>query len=124
MIIGLGTDLVEIARIDRVYQRHGERFARRILTPTEYLQFTDRQYCVAYLAKRFAAKEAIVKAFGTGFRGLMQWQNIEVLADRLGKPVANLLNGAAEQLEQQSTISITISDERQYALAFALYHRV
>ncbi|HBZ49404.1 MAG TPA: holo-ACP synthase [Halieaceae bacterium] len=124
MIIGLGTDLVEIARIDRVYQRHGERFARRILTPTEYLQFTDRQYCVAYLAKRFAAKEAIVKALGTGFRGLMQWQNIEVLADRLGKPVAYLLNGAAEQLEQQSTISITISDERQYALAFALYHRV
>jgi len=124
VIIGLGTDLVEIARIDRVYQRHGERFARRILTPTEYLQFTDRQYCVAYLAKRFAAKEAIVKALGTGFRGLMQWQNIEVLADRLGKPVAYLLNGAAEQLEQQSTISITISDERQYALAFALYHRV
>lgn len=124
MIIGLGTDLVEIARIDRVHQRHGERFARRILTPTEYLQFSDRQYCVAYLAKRFAAKEAIVKALGTGFRGLMQWQNIEVLADRLGKPVAHLLNGAAEQLEQQSTISITISDERQYALAFALYHRV
>jgi len=124
VIIGLGTDLVEIARIDGVYQRHGERFARRILTPTEYLQFTDRQYCVAYLAKRFAAKEAIVKALGTGFRGLMQWQNIEVLADRLGKPVAYLLNGAAEQLEQQSTISITISDERQYALAFALYHRV
>ena len=124
MIIGLGTDLVEIARIDRVYQRHGERFARRILTPTEYLQFSERQYCVAYLAKRFAAKEAIVKALGTGFRGLMQWQNIEVLADPLGKPVAYLLNGAAEQLEQHSTISITMSDERQYALAFALYHRI
>lgn len=124
MIIGLGTDLVEIARIDRVYQRHGERFARRILTPAEYLEFANRQCCVAYLAKRFAAKEAIVKALGTGFRGLMQWQNIEVLSDQLGKPVAHLLRGAAEQLEQQSTISITMSDERQYALAFALYHRV
>ena len=124
MIIGLGTDLVEIARIDRAYQRHGERFARRILTPAEYQEFANRQCCVAYLAKRFAAKEAIVKALGTGFRGLMQWQNIEVLSDQLGKPVAHLLSGAAEQLEQQSTISITMSDERQYALAFALYHRV
>ena len=95
MILGLGTDLVEIARIQRVRDRHGERFERRILTDAEFREYRERDGCVAYLAKRFAVKEAVAKALGTGMRGSVQWSTIQVLSGDLGRPECRLLGEAA-----------------------------
>jgi len=92
MIKGLGLDLVEIDRIRRIAQRFGERFHERILTPAERACLGADQ--VRYLASRFAAKEAAVKALGTGFRDGIGFHDIETTADALGKPLL-ALSGAA-----------------------------
>jgi holo-[acyl-carrier protein] synthase len=121
VILGLGTDLVEIARIQRVRDRHGERFEHRILTDAEFREYRERDGCVAYLAKRFAVKEAVAKALGTGMRGSVQWSTIQVLSGDLGRPECCLL-GEAANFTQGKKVSVTITDERAYALAFAIYH--
>lgn len=85
-ILGLGTDIVEIARIASVIERSGERLARRILTENEWLQYQRHQQPVRFLAKRFAVKEAAAKAFGTGIRNGLAFAQFEVFNDELGKP--------------------------------------
>lgn len=122
MILGLGSDIVDIERIATAVQRHPARFARRILTPLEWGAYQERDYCVNYLAKRFAAKEAVSKCFGTGLRGALQWQTIQVLNNELGQPCVKLLDDARELLAPNSSVSLTLSDERRYAMAFAVYH--
>jgi len=121
MILGLGTDLVEIARIHGVRERHGARFERRILTEAEFREYEERNGCVAYLAKRFAVKEAVAKALGTGMRGSVQWSTIEVVSDDLGRPECRLIGDAARYTLGKK-LTVTITDERAYALAFAIYH--
>ncbi|WP_243362950.1 holo-[acyl-carrier-protein] synthase [Fundidesulfovibrio terrae] len=84
MIVGLGMDVTELDRIAKVYERHGERFLEKILTPAERAAMPAK--AVPFLAARFAAKEAGAKALGTGFRGGVWYKEIEVTADALGKP--------------------------------------
>ncbi|EGG30429.1 Holo-[acyl-carrier protein] synthase [Aequoribacter fuscus] len=122
MILGLGSDIVDIERIAAAVTRHPERFARRILTEHEWHAYQERDYCVNFLAKRFAAKEAVSKCFGTGLRGALQWQTIQVLNSDLGQPTVELLDDAHALLAPNAMISITLSDERRYAIAFAVYH--
>lgn len=85
-ILGLGTDIVEISRIEAVVERTGERLARRILSPSEWQHYQQHQQPVRFLAKRFAVKEAAAKAFGTGIRNGLAFNQFEVVNDALGKP--------------------------------------
>ena len=86
MILGVGTDLCEISRIEQALARFGERFAKRILVESELAVFRRRRKRAAYLAKRFAAKEAFSKAMGTGIHFPVNWHNVWVVNDRAGKP--------------------------------------
>ena len=94
MILGIGTDIVEVERITHAIKRHGARFAQRILTDTEYAIFVTHHRPSHFLAKRFAAKEAIVKALGTGFLRGINWRTIEVKNTEFGKPIIELTAGA------------------------------
>ncbi len=90
MIIGVGTDIARVARFERAIARHGERFVERLLGEDERVDFRDRGRSANYLAKRFAAKEAFVKALGTGLRHGMRWTEIQVVNDTLGRPALRL----------------------------------
>jgi holo-[acyl-carrier protein] synthase len=95
MIVGLGVDVVELERIERIWNRHGTRFSTRILTSAE-LQALPSASPVAYLASRFAAKEAAVKALGTGFRGAITFRSIAVYNLPQGQPQLALSGQAAQ----------------------------
>lgn len=122
MIAGIGSDIARIERFVRAVQRHGPRFAQRILGPDEHAVWLEKSQPAAFLAKRFAAKEAFVKALGLGLRQGLQWSDIQVLNDALGKPYFQL-SGEAERQIQMAGITashITLSDEADYAVAFVV----
>ncbi|MGQ7263495.1 holo-ACP synthase [Vreelandella sp. V005] len=126
MIVGIGSDIARIERFTRAVKRHGPRFAQRILGPEEHAVWLKKAQPAAFLAKRFAAKEAFVKALGLGLRAGMQWGDIQVLNDGLGKPYL-VLGGKAERLLLAAGVTashITLSDEAEYAVAFVVLERV
>lgn len=116
----MGIDLVEIARIQKAYERFGLKFASYFLTPAELLHL-PRNPC-AWLAGRFAAKEAAAKALGTGFQNGALMKNFLVLPDRLGKPVLSLQGAALELADRIGVrrIYLSISHERSMAAAVAV----
>lgn len=126
MIYGIGTDICDVTRIAKALQRHGERFAQRVLGPHEIDVFRARRAKVeargvAYLATRFSAKEAFSKAIGLGLRAPMTWQNCEVVKAASGKPEIRLHGAlqdwfAARRLRAQ----VSVSDESSYACAFVV----
>ncbi|MDX5628499.1 MULTISPECIES: holo-ACP synthase [unclassified Brenneria] len=118
-ILGLGTDIVEIARIESVIERSGERLARRILTENEWAQYQQHQQPVRFLAKRFAVKEAAAKAFGTGIRNGLAFAQFEVFNDELGKPSLRFFAKASELATHLGVkhVHVTLADERRYACA-------
>lgn len=121
MIVGIGADIVDIRRIEQVMKRQGERFLRRILTATEQAVFSARGCPSSYIATRFAVKEAVAKALGTGI-GKVSFQEIEVTQAVSGAPTL-AFHGAAKQRCQQLAICshhVTISDEKDYAVAFVV----
>ncbi|MGP1959211.1 MAG: holo-ACP synthase [Arsenophonus sp. NC-CH8-MAG3] len=118
-IIGLGTDLVEIVRIEQIIKYLEERLAKRILSVQEWRQYKNHSHPVHFLAKRFAVKEAAAKALGTGIRNGLAFNQFEVFNDELGKPGLNLLGQAkilADSLGVQH-IHVSLSDEQNYACA-------
>ena len=122
MIIGIGSDLTEIARVRAVYEQYTERFVQRILSPEEQESYRRRVHKVAYLAKRFAVKEATAKALGTGMKKGIAWRQIAVLNKLSGSPYL-LLRGTA--LERMKSLGgkqglVSISDDGAYALAFVV----
>jgi holo-[acyl-carrier protein] synthase len=121
MIKGVGTDLVDVARIQRSLDRFGERFARKILSETELAKFA-KQPTASFLAKRFAAKEAVSKALGTGMRAGVHFSMIEVGHKSSGQPTVVLYDMAAEraQVLEIDAWHISISDEKDHALAFVV----
>jgi len=123
MIRGIGTDMVLVSRIEAVLVRQGDRFARRILTEVEWQRFVGHHQPARYLAKRYAAKEAILKALGTGLAQGMSWQHIQIDNDSLGAPLVRLSGVAAQRLEQGGggQMLLSLSDEREQALAFAIW---
>lgn len=118
-VLGLGTDIVEIARIEAVVARSGDRLARRVLNQAEWALFLQHQQPVRFLAKRFAVKEAAAKAFGTGIRNGLAFNQFEVFNDALGKPNIRLHARAAELARQMgiTSIHVSLADERRYACA-------
>jgi holo-[acyl-carrier protein] synthase len=125
-VVGLGTDLCEIERIAGVFQRQGDRFAEKVLGPEELALFHARRERseargIAFLATRFAAKEALSKALGTGMRLPMGWQACEVLPDAEGKPSLKLHGALAEHFEARRLRAlVSLSDERGMASATVL----
>ncbi len=125
MIHGIGTDIVEVARMQRNLQRFGERFARRLLTEGEWADFQRSPRPAPFLAKRFAAKEAAAKAMGTGFRDGLSLRHIGVTHDALGRPEL-AFSGVAAELRQRLNIGLahlSLADERDYAVAFVTLMR-
>lgn len=124
MVIGLGTDLVDIRRIADVYARFGTRFVRRILSPREQSIFeAHRQHDPAlYLAGRFAAKEALAKALGQGFRGGLSMRDFVVLTNEVGQPFVEYEGVALTWIQEKGVRStlISITHEKMYAMAVCL----
>lgn len=128
MIIGLGTDIIEIARIGQMIERHGELFLQRVYTEAEIRYCQKRKESLQHYAGRWAAKEAVMKTLGTGFTRGVGWQDIEVANRRSGEPKIVLKGGAKEFALQRgiNEILITISHCRTFATAtaIALQHQV
>jgi len=118
-ILGIGTDIVEIARIEAVIARSGDRLARRVLSANEWEIYQAHQQPVRFLAKRFAVKEAAAKALGTGIRNGLAFNQFEVFNDELGKPSLRLWEEAQRMAERMGvrTMHVTLADERHYACA-------
>ncbi len=125
MIFGIGVDLVETLRIERLLQQYGERFARRVLTEVEWPGYEKTRNPVYFIANRFAAKEAFSKAMGTGFRYPVTLQNISVAQNKAGKPYYVLSDALTAVMDQQEIRGhhLTISDERSMACAVAVLEK-
>ncbi len=122
MIFGIGVDIVEVVRIQRAYERWGQRFADKILGPTELEHFRGTKTPIRFLAMRFAAKEAASKALGTGFKQGVSPRQIEVQHNRAGKPSLVFSAHVADLMAQQNITGsfVTMADERDYAIAHAI----
>jgi holo-[acyl-carrier protein] synthase len=121
-MIGIGTDIVQIARIKSSVEKQGDRFVSRILTDAEQAVFAERNASMTFLANRFAAKEAISKALGTGIAKGVRFRDIEILPNNNGAPQVNLTGAAMEKLRDidGQEVKVSLSDERDYAVAFAV----
>lgn len=121
-IYGIGTDIVEVLRIAHMIERHGELFLNRVFTPREIEYCSARKAANQHYAGRWAAKEAILKAFGTGWARGIQWRDMEIRNDAAGKPRVALAGGAREMCEQLAIVDvmISISHCRCHATAFAM----
>ncbi len=120
MIYGIGTDIVHIKRMRENLDKYEDKFARRILTDSEFVEFQNKNDQAAFLAKRFAAKEATAKAMGTGFSQGLSLHHIGVGHDDAGKPILDFLD-VAEKFMQEKKIKqahLSLADERDYAVAF------
>ena len=126
MILGVGSDLVDVRRIERVIARHGDRFIRRIFTEAERAKADRRATRIETYAKRFAAKEACAKALGTGFRRGVFWRDLGVVNLPSGRPTMKLTGGALARLRaitppnHEATIDLTITDEGPLAQALVI----
>ncbi len=125
MILGIGTDIVEVIRMKQALENFGDRFATRILTANEMIEYSAHHSPEAFLAKRFAVKEAAAKALGTGIAKGVSWQHIELGHDELGAPKL-FFSARALELQQQKGISslhISLADEREYVVAFVILEK-
>ncbi|MCB1425908.1 MAG: holo-ACP synthase [Zhengella sp.] len=126
MIIGLGSDLIDIRRVERSLERFGRRFTDRIFTEVERAKSDRRKERAASYAKRFAAKEACAKALGTGLSRGVFWRDMGVVNLPGGKPTMNLTNGALRRLQtmmpagHRPVIHLTITDDFPLAQAFVI----
>lgn len=122
MIIGIGVDIAETIRFEKLYARFGDRVARRLLTDHELSEFSKRNCPASYLATRFAAKEAAAKALGTGFGEEVGYKSIEVGNDGNGKPLLRFFRRATILVEQKqvSNVLVSISDEKHYVVAMVV----
>ncbi|MDR3499965.1 MAG: holo-ACP synthase [Parvibaculum sp.] len=126
MIIGIGSDLISITRIEKTLERFGERFVERIYTDVERAKSDGRRNRAASYAKRFAAKEACAKALGTGLNRGVFWKDMGVVNLRGGQPTMKLTGGALRRLEamtppgMEAVIHLTITDDHPLAQAFVI----
>ncbi len=130
MIYGIGTDMILVTRLKAALERHGDRFAEKILGPEEMLRYLHRKAKVElrgvrYLGTRFAAKEAFSKALGLGMRMPMTWRSMQLLNARSGKPEAVCSGKLKEYMEKLGLkAQVSITDEADYAVAFVVIERV
>lgn len=121
-IVGIGTDIVECLRIAQMIDRHGELFVNRVYTPAEIRYCQSRKQATQHFAGRWAAKEAILKALGTGWRRGISWRDMEVRNDEQGRPQVALRGAVRDLVEQLGVreILVSISHCRSHAMAYAL----
>jgi holo-[acyl-carrier protein] synthase len=130
MIVGIGSDLIDIRRVEKTLERYGERFIGRVFTEIERRKSEGRKLRAASYAKRFAAKEACAKALGTGLHQGVYWRDMGVVNLRSGKPTMALTGGAAARLASilpagtSPVIHVTITDEWPLAQAFVIIEAV
>ena len=130
MILGIGSDLIDIRRIEKVLEKHGERFVARIFTDIERARAERRRDRVSTYAKLYAAKEACAKALGTGMRAGVFWRDMGVVNLRSGRPTMALTGGALARLEAMTPagcdarIDLSITDEWPLAQAFVVISAV
>ena len=121
-MLGIGTDIIEVRRVELAWRRYGERFAARILTPGEWAQGSCSRDPWRFLARRFAAKEAIAKALGTGIGVELSWQDLRVTRQARGAPQVQLSARARALAAPRggNRVLLSLSDEQAYAVAFAV----
>src|SRR5215510_6241856 len=124
-ILGTGTDIVECLRIAQMIERHGELFLTRVYTDHEIAYCTARRAATQHYAGRWAAKEAVLKALGTGWRRGISWRDIEVRNDAKGAPTVQLRAGARDVMAAANIarMHLTISHCRNFAVAYAVAER-
>ena len=124
MIVGLGNDICNIERIAKAIARHGARFCNKILTEGERAEMAERRQEAAYLAKRFAAKEAIYKAIAHHITPPPSWQDAEILNDASGRPIvalsARCQNALDEKIGATVALSLSLSDDHPFAFAVCI----
>jgi holo-[acyl-carrier protein] synthase len=122
MILGIGTDIVSFSRVASLHERYGVRFAHRILSANEMLEFSSHAQPARLLMKRFAAKEALAKAVGTGLSHPVSMTQMSVTHDKLGKPIFEFLPELADYIKNMGVTRhhLSISDERDSAIAFVI----
>ena len=122
MIVGIGVDIAETARVEKLSAKFGQRFARRILTTDELLEFDRRKHSSSYLATRFAAKEAVAKALGTGIGEQLGFHSIQIDNDDQGKPLLRFIGTAADLIAGLNikNAMISLSDEKHYVVAMVV----
>lgn len=121
-VIGIGTDIIKVSRIKRLLKKRGDSFAKRILHENELKIFKKHKTSANYLAKRFAAKEALSKALGTGIAKGISFEEIEVINNEDGKPYL-VLHGTALDISNSlgvDNLFISLSDEKKYAIAYVI----
>jgi len=121
-VVGIGTDIVECLRIARMIERHGDLFINRVYTSMEIGYCQSRRQATQHFAGRWAAKEAVLKAMGTGWRRGISWQDIEIRNDEAGRPSVALRGGARDLIQRQriNLLLVSISHCRSHATAYAL----
>jgi holo-[acyl-carrier protein] synthase len=122
MISGIGTDIVSVSRIEAAIKRHGQAFAMRILSNREYDEYSAQAHPARFLAKRFAAKEALAKATGQGLRHPVTLHHITVDHDDLGRPVFVFSEELSGFMQKRGVVRhhLSISDEQEHAVAFVI----
>jgi holo-[acyl-carrier protein] synthase len=125
MIHGIGTDLVSIKRIEDALFRYGDRFLHRILNESEVAEYAQSSQPARFLAKRFAAKEAFSKAWGTGIGEAVGWHDVSVAHDSRGKPVVAPSAAMAKLFLKEKIVSahVSLTDEKDHAIAFVVLER-
>lgn len=126
MIYGIGTDIVELSRIKKTYMRFGEKFTNRLLMPEEQSMYLQSRNPIRFLAMRFAAKEAIVKAMGTGFSNGIWIRDTGIINDKLGKPLV-IFSSRGQAVCRKLGIGeshISLSDEAGLILAFSIMMKI
>jgi holo-[acyl-carrier protein] synthase len=121
-IVGIGTDIIECLRIAQMIERHGELFIGRVYTPQEIQYCQSRKQATQHFAGRWAAKEAVLKAMGTGWRRGISWRDVEIRNELGGKPIVSLRGGARDVVEKLGIgqMLVSISHCRSHATAYAI----
>ena len=126
MLVGLGSDIIDIGRVEKTIKKFGTRFIRRIFTNEEIKRSENQKNRIASYAKRFAAKEACSKALGTGFSKGVFWKDIKIVNSSFGEPLLRLQGGAAKRLKEilpkgsKSIIKLSLSDDQSTAYAVVI----
>lgn len=129
MIFGIGTDIVQISRVQTALRRSGGRFAEKILGVDEFCIYQERKEKndargLSFLASRFAAKEAFSKALGLGMRAPMSWQALQILNSKNGRPTLHTSGALCDWMNNNGLIGhVTLSDEVEYAVAFVIIEK-
>ncbi|BCN93161.1 holo-[acyl-carrier-protein] synthase [Thiomicrorhabdus immobilis] len=125
MIIGVGTDIVDVERIEKVYKKQGAAFSERLLSDAELLEFKNQLYPERFLAKRWALKEAVSKALGTGIAHGVRFKDMTVGHKESGQPILLLAGSTLEKSNELGIThwSISISDEKHHTVAFVVAER-